>query len=103
MTKKDPPVWQSDQSYEKYKKDIEVWQLLGYATANEEGPLLYGVLTGEAKDAAGELTVAEIGSEDGLKLILDKLDELYLADKNQRICNVLEAFEKFRRPGSMTV
>ena len=100
---KDPPHWSEDQSYEDYKKDIEIWQLLKSATPLEEGPLLLRVLTGKAKAAAKELTVAQIGSADGLKLILEKLDKLYLADKNRRIYATLEAFEKFKRPSNMNM
>ena len=90
-------------SYEEFKKEIEVWQLLKAATKYEEGPLIFRQLTGRAKAAAHELSVAEIGAEDGLKKILGKLDELYLADKNQRICVDLEAFEKFKRTSTMSM
>ena len=100
---KSPPLWTSEMTYEDYKKEIEVWKLLKSASNKEEGPLIYRVLTGEAKAAAKKLTVEQIGSENGLQLIIDKLDELYLADKNQRICSALEAFEKFKRPGSMNM
>ena len=100
---KDPPSWQNGTSYEDYKKEIEVWQLLKCATKKEEGPLIFRSLSGSAKAAAHELTVEEIGSEQGLQNILAKLDKLYLADKNQRIYVDLDAFEKFKRPSSMTM
>ena len=92
-TVKSPPLWTSEMTYEDYKKEIEVWKLLKCASNKEEGPIIYRVLTGEAKAAAKKLTVEQIGSENGLLLIIDKLDELYLADKNQRICAALEAFK----------
>ena len=97
------PVWQEDQSFEDYIKEIKVWQLLKSCEAKEEGPLLFRALTGKAKEAANELTVAQIGSETGLELILGKLDKFYLGDKNQRIYNELDAFENFKRPASMTM
>ena len=94
---KDPPSWSEEMSYDEYKKEIKVWQLLKPATDVEEGPLIFRQLTGRAKTAAHELTVEEIGDKDGLKKILAKLDDLYLGDKNQRIYIDLEAFEKFKR------
>lgn len=104
MTKvKDPPIWQDGQSYEDYKKEIKVWQLIKSASDVEEGPYLFRALKGKARDAANELTIDEIGSKDGLKLILAKLDTLYEADKNQRIYTELEGFEKFKRSNSMTM
>ena len=63
---KDPPSWRDEMSYEEYKKEIEVWQLLKSATDLEEGPLIFRQLTGKAKAAAHELSVAEIGAKDGL-------------------------------------
>ena len=100
---KEPPVWVDGQGYEDYVKDIKIWQLLKSVQPTEEGPVIYRVLKGEAKEAAKELSVEEIGSADGLKLILQKLDSLYLANKNQRIFSALETFEKFRRPGHMNM
>ena len=91
---KDPPEWKDGISYEEYKKEIKVWQLLKSASNKEEGPLIFRTLTGRAKAAAHELSVDDIGAEDGLSKILAKLDELYEADKNQRIYVDLEAFEK---------
>ena len=89
--------------YEAYKKELEVWQLMKTCSATEQGPIVFRSLGGRAKIAAHELTVAEIGSDKGLDLILKKLDGLYLSDKNQRICSVLERFESFRRSPSMTM
>ena len=100
---RDPPTWYEGQAYEKWKKELAVWQLLKAATPLEEGPLVYRVLTGEAKDAVDELATEEIGSPTGLKQILDKLDEHYEIDKNQKICVVLETFEKYKRPPSMLI
>ena len=60
-------------------------------------------MNGKAKTAAEELTAREIGSNKGLSLILKKLDALFETDKNQRIFSELEAFEKFKRPSSMTM
>ena len=98
---KDPPHWFEGQSYEDWKKEVDVWKLVSKAEKKEEGPLVYRVLTGEPKNKINELTSAQIGSDTGLQLILDKLDELYELDKNQKICHILEAFEKFKRLPSM--
>ena len=72
-------------------------------SAEEQGPIVFRCLTGRAKVAAHELSVAEIGAADGLKNILDKLDKLYLPEKNQKICAVLERFENFKRLPNMNM
>ena len=74
----EPPSWQDNQTYEEYKKAIEVWRLLKVAKPEEEGPLLYRNLKGKAQDEANKLTLAEIGSATGLQKILDKLDVLFV-------------------------
>ena len=98
-----PPSFKEGNNYEAYKKEIEIWQLMKPCSAEEQGPLLFRTLTGRAKVAALELSVKEVGSAKGLELILKKLDKLYLADKNKRICSVLEQFESFRRSPNMTM
>ena len=55
---RDPPNWVENQSYEDWKNEIEIWRLLKSATAEEEGPLVYCVLTGSAKDTIKRLTPA---------------------------------------------
>ena len=102
---KDPPEWTDGMSYDEFKKEIEVWQLLKVATDIEEGPLVFRSLPpkSKAKAAASELSVAEIGAADGLKKILVKLDQVYLAEQNQRIFIDLEAFEKFNRKSTMSM
>lgn len=100
---KSPPTYQEGNSYEEYKKDLEIWQLLKVATAEQEGPIVYRTLTGKAKVACSDLTVAQIGSKDGLKLIQARLDTVYLSDENQRIFLALDEFEKYKRSPSMTM
>ena len=100
---KAPPIYQEGNSYEEYKKDLHIWQLLKVATAEQEGPIIYRTLSGRAKVACSDLTVDQIGSKDGLSLIIKRLDSVYLSDENQRIFLALDEFEKFKRSPSMTM
>ena len=103
MSMKAPPVYQEGKSYEEFKRDLDIWLLLKVASAEEQGPLVYRTLTGRAKAACNDLTVTQIGSNEGLNLILKRLDKLYLGDENQRIFLALDLFEKFKRPPSMSI
>ena len=89
--------------YETYKKEIELWKLMKICEPTEQGVVVARGLTGRAKVAALELTVEQIGSKEGLALILAKLDKLYLPEENLRICSLLEKFEMFKRSPSMTM
>ena len=100
---KSPPVLHEGISYEEWKRDLEIWQLLKCATAEEEGPLIYRTLSGQAKASVNDLTPAQIGANDGLQQIITRLEKLYLSDANQRIFKILDKFEKFKRPNSMSI
>ena len=98
-----PPEWKEGMCYDEFRKRIKVWQLLKVATPEQEGPLVFCTLSGKAEAACEELTLEQIGSANGLDLILAKLDALYHANKDQKFFVELDTFEKFRRPGSMSM
>ena len=100
---KAPPIYKEGNSYTEYVRDLEIWLLLKVATAEEQGVLVFRTLTGKAKAACHDLTVAQIGSDQGLQLIRERLDRLYLGEENQRIYDALDTFEKFKRTPSMTM
>lgn len=100
---KSPPDWDESRSYEDYKKEVQIWQLLKVCEAKEEGPMLFRTLKGKAKDAALKLDVDKIGSNDGVKNILEKLDKLYLEEKNTRMYTALEKFEQYSRPSGVSI
>ena len=100
---KSPPVYIEGNSYEEWKRDIEMWKLLKAATDTEEGPLVYRTLYGRGKSAVSDLTPAQVGSATGLQLIIERLDKIYLPEANQRIFSALDMFEKFKRPASMSM
>ena len=102
---KAPPVYEEGNSYEEYKKDLKIWQLLKVATEEQEGPLVYITFKpkSKAKAACSDLSADEIGSKNGLKLILERLDSVFLTEENQRIFTDLDQFERFKRSPNMTM
>ena len=100
---KAPPIFNENESYDEYIRDLEIWQLLKSATDEEEGVIIYRTLTGRAKASCNDLTPAQIGSRDGLKLIRERLNKIFRPEENQRIFIALDEFEKCKRPGGMTM
>ena len=98
-----PPFLEGKGSYENYKKELEIWQLMKTCSAEEQGAIVFRSLRNneKAKNAALELTAQQIGSKDGLELILGKLDKVYLGDENLRIITSLDQFENFKRSPSV--
>ena len=67
--------------YETYLKELEIWQLMKSCTAEEQGPVVFRTLNGRAKVAALELSPQEIGSTNGLALIIQKLERYFYQRK----------------------
>ena len=65
----------------------------------KEGPIVYRSLQNNHKaiSAISELTAEELGSKNGLKLILAKLDVVFSVEENIRIISCLERFESVKR------
>ena len=66
-----PPFLEGKGSYENYKKELEIWQLMKTCSAEEQGAIVFRSLRNneKAKNAALELTAQQIGSKDGLDLM----------------------------------
>ena len=72
-------------------------------TAEKQGPCFYLLLEGKARDAALELDIDNIKGENGVQLILQRLDALYLEDTIQTAYFAHQTFETFQRPENMTM
>ena len=76
-----PPALKNGDSYEKWLKELAIWQLYTGLDEKKQGPALTLSLTGKARDCVLELSVDDIGAEGGVKKIIDQLDKLFLKDK----------------------
>ena len=95
-----PPILDDDTNYISWKKDLEVWRLFTSTVNVKKGPRLYLCLKGKARELVRDLTLQDIGAENGVDLIVNKLDAHYKKNDLQVAYIELEAFEKFRRKSS---
>ena len=98
-----PPEFSESMSWTDYKKEIKIWQALTTLDDAKQGPCLYLSLKGKAREAALELDIDAIKGEDGVNLILKRLDELYLEDTMQTAYLAYQNFETFKRPETMNM
>ena len=98
-----PPEFSESMSWTDYKKEIKIWQALTTLDDAKQGPCLYLSLKGKAREAALELDIDAIKGEDGVNLILKRLDELYLEDTTQTAYLAYQNFETFKRPETMNM
>ena len=98
-----PPEFIESMSWTDYKKEIEIWQALATLTAEKQGSCLYLSLKSKARKAALELDIDNIKGENGVQLILERLDALYLEGNIQIAYLAYQTFEIFQRPENMTM
>ena len=60
-----------------WKKEIAIWQLATTLPEEKQAAVIFLTLTGRAREAALEMSTDDIGSKEGVKRLLAKLDELY--------------------------
>lgn len=98
-----PPVLAGQESYMEWKEDLKVWELFTDLVVAKRGPAVYLTLTGNARDCVRDLTAEQIGANDGLKQITDKLDKVYLKDKDTQTFMAFESFYNYRRASGVNI
>ena len=100
---KAPPLLSKASSYEVWLKEIQIWEAFTDLKKVKRGPAIFLTLEDKAREAILELEVDNISSEDGVKNITNKLDQLYLKDKTQSLYEAYDKFERFKRPDDMSI
>ena len=99
-----PPALTSEMSYERWKQEIEVWQLVTKLEPLKHAGAILLSLTGNAREAALEIGIDELKNpETGVQSLLTKLDSLYAKDTLLLSIDAYKDFEKFQRPEGMKI
>ena len=99
-----PPFFDSEAgSYERWKEDLAIWHMLSDLSNPKQAQFLYLSLKGKAKDAVGDVKADQLeGNEEGIKLITDKLDNVFLKDINTRAFYAFQEFYEYKRASGDT-
>lgn len=100
---KNPPCFEDENSYEKWRKDIEIWVKLTDLKENKQALAIHLSLTGKAREISSEISVDVLSQDDGVSQLTKKLDEVFLLDKEKRAFMAYQEFERFKRPSDMTI
>ena len=100
---KEPPVLSPDSCYEEWKKKLQLWSLVTPLKANQQGPAVYLTLTGIAEKAVVNLKIDNLKTDNGLQLIIDKLDLAFLGDANARTFLAFKRFAEYKRQSGATI
>lgn len=100
---KTPPPMSKDLPYNEWKHEIKVWRSFTNLDKTKLGPALFLSLQGSARDAAHEVSVEDLSKENGIEILLKKLDELYLKDTDNAVFEAYDRFERYQRPEGMNI
>ena len=95
MSKQSPPKIGDD--YGAWKKEIKVSELGTEVAGTKQAPTVIGVLGGDYKTVAMEMSLDEMKKEDGLNRLIPHVDVVFEKDKNYNAYEKYVIFEDIRR------
>ena len=100
---KAPPRMTEDSSYERWKKEVALWEIFTELKEEKRAAAICLSLSGRARDASLELPIEDLSAKDGVLRLITKLDSLFLKDIDQRTYIAYDNFEKFKRHYGMNI
>ena len=97
------PTLLKAKNYQDWLKLIKNWRKFTDLSKERQGPAIVLSLENEALDAVLELEEEQISSENGVDVIINRLDRIYKKDETLENYRALEAFETFKRPNNMKI
>jgi hypothetical protein len=98
-----PPPLIARENYETWKKEMVLWEMATTIEKKKRAPTVFLSLTGKAREAMLELDPSLLNADDGMKVLIGKLDTLFQEDKNQAALMAYDKFEQYMRPDDLSV
>ena len=102
VTKK-PPVLHDLENYEQWKEDVFMWKEMTDLSRNKQALAVHLTLKGQAGEVANQVSTANKKKDDGLEILLDKLDEAFLKEPERRKYKAYQGFEECLRKDGMPI
>ena len=88
--------------YNIWKNDIELWCQVTKTPIVNRAPQIYLSLTGQPRQAATKLNQLQLRSNEGVRILLQCLDEAFLPNKTMRLFNANNKLRNvIRKPGGL--
>lgn len=100
---KNPPVLHDLEHYEQWKEDILMWTELTDIDKKKQALAIHLTLTGQAKEVANQVLTEDKKKENGVKILLDKLDEAFMKEPERRKFMAYQSFEECVRKDNMSI
>ena len=98
-----PPVLINVDNIDSWLHDLEIWRCVTGLDKKQQGPIIYLSLPEKIKQSCRDLKIPALNSDNGLDLLVDKLEKLYVKDSKTTTYLAYEKFESFQRPVNMTI
>ena len=82
---------------------MKLWEMATNIVKAKQAPTVFLTLEDKAKEAVLEMDPETLNTDNGMKLLYDKLDELYKDDENREAFHAFETFETYKRPKDMSI
>ena len=99
---KNPPRF-SEEDYEQWKNEIQVWKLVTDLEKKKQALAVTLTLTGKAKEAALGNTADRLNQDDGMDILIDTLDKLFLRENKDLAYESYMNFDYFKRKDDMNM
>ena len=83
--------------YSTWKKKVLIWQLGTAAMKKQQASKLIMNMKGKPQEVSINMTIEELGAEDGVDKLIAELDKLYKKDSTQSLFKAIDDFEGYRR------
>ena len=89
--------------YSNQKYDLSIWKACTSLEKEKQGLAVFLSLTSQDKQAERTISVENLSSVNGVKLITAELDKRYLKDKSSLVYEAYKKSEKFSRPHEISI
>lgn len=100
---KNPPVLDDLENYEQWKEDVLMWREITDLSKNKQALAVHLTLKGQAREVANQVSTADKKKDNGLEILLDKLDESFLKEPERRKFMAYQDFEECVRKEGMPI
>ena len=95
-----PPVLTNVDSIDTWLRDLQIWKYVTDLEKKHQGPVIYLSLPDKVRNSCRNISITDLGKDNGLDTLINNLERLYLKDKK---ASAYEKFDSFERPTEMNI
>lgn len=100
---KQPPCFDKETSFDTWKNKIEIWRRVTDLAKNKQALAVSLSLTGKARECAIEISSDELARDEGMTLLIKKLDSVFLKKAEDSAHEAYSKFDGYRKGEEVTM